>query len=131
MVSNSSAVEFRWARAATIAARVCLSALFLISGVGKLIAPAATVAAIESAGLPVPPLAFLLAVGIEVGCAGALLAGFKVRWTAGILAAFTVTTAIFFHADFADPNQVTQFLKNVSIAGGLLYAVVLGDRKDT
>jgi putative oxidoreductase len=105
-----------------------MSAIFLVSGVGKLAAPAATVAAIESVGLPLAPLGFLLAVGIEVVCGGALLAGFKTRWAAAILAAFTVTTAIFFHSDFADPNQLTQFLKNVSIAGGLLYAVVFGDR---
>ena len=127
MVSNSTTVKLDWTYTTTLVGRLCLSAIFLISGVGKLTAPATTIAEIESIGLPFPSLGLALAVGIELICGGALLAGFKVRWAASILAAFTVVTAIFFHSAFADPNQFTHFLKNVAIAGGLLYVVVLGN----
>jgi putative oxidoreductase len=57
-------------------------------------------------------------------CGVALLAGFRVRWAASILASFTVATV--FHSNFADPNQFTHFLKNVAMTGGLLYVIVPG-----
>lgn len=129
MVSRSQTIAFDWTHAATLAGRACLSAIFLISGLGKLMAPEATVAGIASVGLPFPDLGLALAVGIELLCGAALLVGFRVRWAASILAAFTVVTAIFFHSSFADPNQFTHFLKNVAITGGLLHAIVL--QRDT
>lgn len=127
MVAKSTAVDFDWTRPTRLVARLCLSAIFLISGVEKLMAPAATVAEIQSAGLPFPELAFVVAASIELLCGSALAAGFRVRSTASILAAFTVVTALFFHSSFGDPNQLTHFLKNVAMAGGLLYVVAIGE----
>lgn len=124
MVSSSETIKSDWTLPTTVVARLCLSAIFLISGVGKLMAPAATVAAIESVGLPFAELGLAVAIAIELLCGAALAIGYKVRWAAGILAAFTVTTAIFFHSAFADPNQFTHFLKNVAMTGGLLLAIV-------
>ncbi|MEO7199772.1 MAG: DoxX family protein [Dokdonella sp.] len=111
------------------AARVMLSALFLVSGVGKLAAPAATKAYIASAGLPFPDLAYLVAVAVEVGLALALLLGYRTRIAAALMAVFAVTTAFAFHAPFADPSQMTDFLKNLAISGGLLHvsAYAAGD----
>jgi putative oxidoreductase len=127
MISRSAVLKLKWMSSASIAGRLCLSAIFLVSGAGKLMSPQATIAEIQSAGLPLPTLGLVLATAIELLCGIALLFGFRVRWTAAILAAFTMTTAIFFHSAFADPNQFTHFLKNVAITGGLLQAVVLGD----
>jgi len=47
--------------------RFLIAALFLISGLGKIAAPAMTQAYIASAGLPFPLLALLIAIVIEVG----------------------------------------------------------------
>jgi putative oxidoreductase len=88
--------------------------------------PQTTIAAIQSVGLPFPVVGVVLAAAIELLCGAALLFGFRARWTASILAAFTIVTAIFFHSSFTDPNQLTHFLKNVAIAGGLLHVIVLG-----
>lgn len=106
--------------------RLCLSAIFLISGVGKLMSPAAVVAEIESVGLPFPWLGLAIAVAIELLGGVALVAGYAVRWSAGILAAFTLVAGLIFHSNFADQNQFTHFLKNVAITGGLLQVIVLG-----
>ncbi len=106
------------------AARVMLASLFVVSGVGKLAAPAATKAYIVSAGLPLSDLAYLMAVAVEVGLGLVLLLGYRTRVVAALMAAFTVTTAFAFHADFADPNQMTQFMKNIAISGGLLHVAV-------
>ena len=86
------------------AGRVLLAALFLVSGFGKLAAPAATKAYILSAGMPFPDLAYLLALAVEIGLAMALLLGYRTRVVAALMAAFTVATAFAFHAPFADPT---------------------------
>ncbi|MGV8942273.1 MAG: DoxX family protein [Lysobacter sp.] len=108
------------------AARVLLASLFLVSGFGKLMAPAATTGYIASAGLPLPEVAYLIAVAVEVGLGLALLLGYRTRLVAALMAAFTVVTAIGFHADFADGNQMNHFLKNIAISGGLLYVAAYG-----
>lgn len=107
-------------------ARALLASLFLISGFGKLAAPAATKAYIVYAGLPLPDVAYLIAVLVEVGLGLALLLGFRTRLVASLMAAFTLVTAFAFHAHFADQNQMIHFLKNVAITGGLLQVAVYG-----
>jgi putative oxidoreductase len=39
---------------------------------------------------------------------------------------FTLATAVFFHNNFADQNQMIHFLKNIAIAGGLLQVATFG-----
>lgn len=118
---NSNAVS-----ATSLLGRILLASLFLISGFGKLAAPAATKAYIVYAGLPLPDLAYLIAVVVEVGFGLALLAGYRTRAVAAVMAAFTLATAFSFHFHLADQNQFIHFFKNVSIAGGLLQVVALG-----
>jgi putative oxidoreductase len=99
---------------------------FAMSGLGKLAAYGATTAMISAAGLPVPPLAFALAVAIELGGGLLLIAGYRTRFVAAGLALFALATAISFHSNFADQNQMIHFLKNVMMAGGLLQIVAFG-----
>lgn len=108
------------------AARLLLAPLFLVSGFGKLAAPAATKAYIVSAGLPLPDVAYLVAVLVEVGLGLALLVGFRTRLVAALMAAFTLVTAFAFHANLADQGQMIHFLKNVAISGGLLQVAAYG-----
>jgi putative oxidoreductase len=115
-----------WPAAAALAGRICLSAIFLISGVGKLAAPGPTIAYIESAGLYLPRVGYAIAVCIEILGGLALLTGYRVRGAASVLAVFSLAAAIAFHAHLADPNQFTHFLKNMAIVGGLLSVLVLG-----
>jgi len=39
---------------------------------------------------------------------------------------FTLATAIFFHHNFADQNQMIHFLKNIMLMGGLLNIAYFG-----
>lgn len=106
--------------------RILLAAVFLISGLGKLAASDATIGYITAVGIPAPTLAYALAATLEV-CGGALLiAGYKTRLVAALLAIFSVVTALFFHRAFGDQTQVFNFLKNVAMAGGLIQVVVFG-----
>jgi putative oxidoreductase len=106
--------------------RLLIAAIFILSGITKITAPAATQAYIASVGLPVPLLSYLLAVVIEVGGGILLVIGFQTRTIAAVLALFTIAAAVSFHANFADQNQMIHFLKNISMAGGLLQVVAFG-----
>ena len=106
--------------------RVMIGAPFMLSGLGKLMAHDATVGYIGSVGLPLPQLAWLIALLVEIGGGGLLISGFRARFVALVMALFALATAICFHRNFADQNQMIHFLKNVMLAGGLLQIVYFG-----
>ncbi|MBY2909957.1 DoxX family protein [Rhizobium leguminosarum] len=106
--------------------RLLLAIVFILSGLGKIASPEATQGYIASAGLPLPLLSYLIAIVMELGGGVLLVFGYRTRIVALALAAFTVSTALVFHNDFADQNQMIHFLKNISIAGGLLQAAAFG-----
>lgn len=108
------------------AGRVLLAAIFVLSGIGKIANPDATIGYIASAGLPFAPAALIAAALIEVGGGLALIAGFRTRFVALVLAGFSVVAALAFHAHFSDQNQMIHFLKNLAMAGGLLQVAAFG-----
>ena len=107
-----------------LAGRILLAVPFLLSGLGKLGAYGATAAYMSSAGVPGALLPLVIIT--EVGGALAIIVGWKTRTVALVLASFCLLTAITFHRNFADQNQMINFLKNVSIAGGFLLLVANG-----
>ena len=106
--------------------RALIGLPFLMSGFGKLAAYGATTAYIASVGLPLPSLGWVIAVVLEIGGGLLLLLGFRLRQVAIALAVFTLATAVFFHNNFADKNQMINFLKNIMIIGGLLQIAHFG-----
>jgi putative oxidoreductase len=106
--------------------RVMIGAPFVLSGLGKLMAHDATVGYIGSVGLPLPQVAWLIALLVEIGGGALLISGFRARPVALVMAVFALATAVFFHRNFADQNQMIHFLKNVMLAGGLLQIVYFG-----
>jgi putative oxidoreductase len=107
-----------------LAGRTLLSVLFLLSGVGKIGAYAATAAYMSSVGVPSVLLPVVIAT--EVVGATAIILGWQTRITAFLLAGYSLLTALVFHTNFADQIEMIMFLKNVSIAGGLLLLVANG-----
>src|SRR5882672_6511602 len=103
-----------------------IAGLFLLSGVGKIAAPAVTQAYIASSGLPLPIVGYLVAIVVEVGGGLLLAVGYRTSFVAIGMAVFTFATAVFFHNNFADQNQMIHFLKNVAIVGGLLQVAAFG-----
>ena len=106
--------------------RILLAAIFIISGFGKLMAPAGTIGYIQSVGLPFASIAFAVAVAVELGGGLLLVAGVQTRVVAAILALFSVVTAFAFHGAVGDQNQMIHLLKNIAMAGGLLQVVAFG-----
>jgi len=111
---------------ATLAGRALLASLFLVSGFGKLAAPGATIGYIASTGLPLPEVALAGALVVELGFAAALLVGYRTQLVASVMALFTLVTAVVFHNQLGDQGQLIHFLKNLSIAGGLLQVAAFG-----
>ena len=106
--------------------RTLIAGIFLLSGLSKISAPAMTIGFIQSVGLPFPTLAFAAAVLVELVGGAALIVGYQTKIVAALLAAFSIATAISFHADLADQNQFIHFFKNIAMAGGLLQVVSFG-----
>lgn len=111
--------------------RVLLAALFLPAGISKIAGFEGTVGYIASVGLPLPAVAALLALVVEILGGLALLAGFGTRIAALALALFTLVASFFFHAYWAAPvdqQMVAEllFFKNIAVVGGLLTLAALG-----
>lgn len=110
----------------TFAGRVLLSLIFIISGLGKVAAPDATIGYISSVGAPFPEIAYAIALLVELGLGLALLLGFKAKIAAAGIAIFTLAAALLFHTDFSNQIQLVMFMKNFTIIGGLLLIVAYG-----
>ena len=106
--------------------RVMISTLFILAGLSKVAAPAATIGYIQSVGLPLPSLAYGIAAFIEIVGGITLLLGYRTRIVAGALFVFTLAIAAFFHNHFGDQNQFIHFFKNIAICGGFLFVAVSG-----
>src|SRR5258708_35651274 len=85
--------------------RALLSAIFLMSVLGKIQAPAGTIGYIASAGLPFPEVAYAVGALIELVGGLAFLVGYRTRIAAGALAIYTLVAAIGFHSTPADQTQ--------------------------
>ncbi|MCG8291997.1 DoxX family protein [Pseudomonas entomophila] len=112
-------------------ARLLLVILFVLSGWSKLTGFEGTVAYMTSLGAPAPMLAAAIAVIMEFLVGILLILGFYTRPLALLLALFVLGTALLGHPfwNMVDPERsanMTQFLKNLSIIGGLLVLAVSG-----
>ena len=110
-------------RVLPIVGRVLIAAIFILSGLSKLADPTGTIGYIASIGIPFPALALAGAVLVEVVGGVLLIAGYRMRAVATVIAVFSLATAVLFHHNLADQNQFIHFFKNVAIAGGLLQVV--------
>lgn len=114
-----------------VAGRLLLALMFILAGYGKLGNIDGTAAFIASGGLPAPAV-LAVAVGLlELFGGLALVAGYQVRLTGLALAVFTLAASVVFHAYWAVPAEqqyVVQllFMKNLSVAGGLMLISALG-----
>lgn len=114
------------ATALPLTGRILMAAIFIMSGIGKIAAPAATIGYISAMGLPFPELALAGAIGIEVIGGLLLVLGLYTRPVALALAAFSVLTGLLFHSAIADQNQMIHLMKNLAMAGGLLQVAAFG-----
>lgn len=114
-----------------LAARILLALLFVIFGWSKLTGFQGTVQYMAHDGLPLPSLAAVMAIVMELGIGVALILGLATRPLALLLALYTVATAVIGHHFWTMTGMdryanAIHFYKNLSIVGGLLALYVTG-----
>lgn len=106
--------------------RILLSAIFILSGFGKLTDISGTAAYFAMFHLPATTL-FAVGAGLVEFFGGlAILIGFQTRIAAWVLALFSIATALIAHMNWADMMQLINFQKNLAITGGFLLLAVYG-----
>jgi len=117
--------------AALLLARLALAAIFIPSGFSKLLHLETFARSLTARGVPGGTAMALLAAGVEFFGGLAVALGFRVRWSALFLLAFTLAAAFVSHRfwEFDDGQrtmQYVQFMKNLAIAGGFLALSAAG-----
>jgi putative oxidoreductase len=123
---NKPDVELTSYGAAAAFGRLLMGAIFVWSGIGKLLAASATIEYFAKLGLPMPPAALTVAVLVEAGIGFIFFIGFCTRSAALVLGFWCIATAIAGHSNFADRNMLIHFYKNVSMCGGFISVALLG-----
>jgi len=117
-----------------LAARILLALLFVIYGWDKLVGFHGTVQYLAGAGLPLPAVAAVIAVVMELVVGIALVLGVATRPLALLLAVYTLATALIGHhfwtmTGMDRMSNAINFYKNISIIGGLLALYATGPGK--
>jgi putative oxidoreductase len=110
--------------AGLLAGRCLLVFIFLHEGFGILGDYAPAAAYMQKSG--VPALLLPTVIALQIGGGLLIVAGVMTRLSALAFAVFCVSTAVLFHWQFADRNQLLHFQKDLSIAGGFLVLACSG-----
>ncbi|MFC5584380.1 DoxX family protein [Nitratireductor kimnyeongensis] len=106
--------------------RILIAVIFIVSGFGKITNIGGTAGYFGSMGLPMPMITAWVVALLELVGGLAIVAGFQTRIAAILLALFSVFSGVIAHFDFADQMQSIMFMKNLSMAGGLLVLAAFG-----
>ncbi|MPW21467.1 DoxX family membrane protein [Paraburkholderia sp. CNPSo 3157] len=114
--------------------RVLLVVLFVLFGWSKLTGFSGTEQYMAATGAPVPAVAAIIAVVMELAVGIVIAIGFKTRPLALLLAVYTLATAFIGHHFWTQTGMehfvnMINFYKNISIIGGLLLLFVTGPGK--
>jgi putative oxidoreductase len=112
-------------------ARLLLALMFVLAGASKFGGLGGTAGYIASKGLPLPMVLAVATATVELLGGLAIIVGFHARIAAIALALFTLVATFVFHNYWAVPadQQMVQqlmFMKNLSVAGGLLLVFSFG-----
>lgn len=116
---------------ALLVSRILLATLFVMFGWSKLTGFSGTVGYMAHVGAPAPMLSAIIAVVMEFGVGILIVLGFYTRPLAVLLAIYTIGTALIGHRFWTmtgmdQMENMINFYKNVSIAGGLIALAVAG-----
>ena len=110
----------------SLLARTFLAAIFLWSGINKILNPLASLEKMSAQGMPLTSLFLAGAIALEIFGGLSVLLGLKPRWGATMLVIFLVPATLIFHTDFSTELEQAMFLKNLAMLGGLLLLIQHG-----
>ena len=108
--------------------RILMSLIFLMSAYGKITGFDQTIGAMAAKGMPMTQALLVCAIAIEIVAGTLLIIGWKTEWAALALLVFLVPATLYFHNYWSYPqelvrNQRNHFMKNVTIAGALIFVM--------
>lgn len=114
-----------------LAGRICITAIFFISGYHKIAGFSSVSGMMAKMGMPMADLLLVAAIICEIGGGLMVLLGWNACLGALLLIVFTVPATLIFHNFWAVnaaeyQNQFNHFMKNVAMIGGLLYVMAVG-----
>jgi putative oxidoreductase len=116
-----------WLKAfAVLIGRILLVLIFLKSGVGKIENFQGTAQYMASYGMPYTNFFLVGAIFFELVGGITVILGYFARFGALLLLIFLIPTTLIFHNIFVDPKMMIQFIKNVSMFGGILVLLAVG-----
>jgi putative oxidoreductase len=120
--------------AVILLSRILLAVLFLIFGTMKVTHYAATAGSFAQTGVPLPEVATLVAIIMEVLVSGLIVLGIFTRPLAVLMAVYVLATGFIGHPYWtmtgaAQMGAMINFYKNISIIGGFLLLYVTGAGK--
>jgi putative oxidoreductase len=110
--------------AGLLAGRLLLALIFVHEGWSLIGSYGGSAAYMQKFGVPgilLPPV-----IALELGGGLLIAAGVLTRLVAVAFAVFCVLTAILFHWQFADRNQLLHFEKDLAMAGGFFVLAISG-----
>lgn len=106
--------------------RIFISSIFLFSGINKILNYDGTTQWMEGYGIP--GIFLVPAIIIEIIFPLFIIIGYKTKIASGFLILFCLMTAFIFHNDFSNQMQIIAFLKNIGLAGGLIFLIIHGPK---
>lgn len=116
----------------TVLGRLLLGTIFFMAAVGNKIPHFNEVAKVmDSVGIPAPQLMLVGAIVFLIAGSLSVIAGYKARIGAILLLTFLVLASYYFHPFWklegqAQQDQMTQFMKNLSMMGSMLFIMANG-----
>ncbi len=110
-----------------LVSRIFLSLVFLVNSYSKMTNIDGTIDWMEMYGLP--GIFIYPAIVLELVAPILLIIGYYVRLSSVALGLFCIATAVIFLNDFAEPMKLTDFLKNIALAGGFFILSINGPKE--
>jgi putative oxidoreductase len=111
--------------------RLLMGWIFLSSGFGKLMNVAGFAASLAKRGVPAPSFMGWLGAIVEFGGGLLIILGVKIRYVAILMILFVIVATLISHRYWEFTGEIltaqkTNFWKNVTIIGGLLFMFLAG-----
>jgi putative oxidoreductase len=104
--------------------RLLLSLIFLHESLSLATNLSATLAGFSKLGLPAPMA--LAVIALQLGAGLSIATGLFSRLGAVALALFCLATALLFHTNLTNQNELLHFEKDLAIAGGMFVLAISG-----
>lgn len=110
----------------TVVGRLALVAVFAGAAAQKIQNFNGVVGYMQSVDIPQPKIALVGAIVLLIAGSASILLGYRAKLGAVMLFVFLAAATYYFHPFWKNPAEQINFMKNLSIAGALLFIMANG-----